>query len=120
MNYSLRKHINNLTLFCLSTILLTPSLSNAGDQHCTSEATTANNIELLVTKENGCVVLACENVLSKNIESALILCHQTEKDYLFCGWRNNKRITDVRLKLIKERHYSVTLKKCAQIKNSKD
>ena len=98
--------------FFLMAAVISPVV-HAGEQKCTSEATAFNKIEIRITSEGGCVVLSCENVLSKNIESALALCHQTEKNYSFCGWQSLKNITNVKLKLVKEGQYSVTLKKCA-------
>lgn len=93
-------------------MLLCTSVATANEQGCIMQAEGAYVSHVQVKEKGGCVVLECTNVAARNIESALAACHQTEKDNLFCGWHDIKRVTKASLEMESPGKYHVTLRKC--------
>jgi hypothetical protein len=44
-------------------------------------------VNFSVHTEGQCTTLSCDVSDARNIESALALCHQVEKDHRLCDWR---------------------------------
>jgi len=79
---------------------------------CVNTVVTDKGIEVGVSDSGKCVKLQCEGVDARNIQSALALCHQTEKDNNYCGWNIPVAIQNVSMKLEDNGRYSVNLIKC--------
>jgi len=101
----------NRIYFVVIVFLLTP-LAYSGDHECVSGMVTYKGIEVTVSRLDSCVKLECEEIDARNIQSALALCHQTEKDHVYCGWNALDSINSVSMKLEENGRYSVDLIKC--------
>jgi len=101
----------NRIYFVIIGFLLIPD-AYSGDHECVRNMVTGKGIEVTISKLDSCVKLKCEEVNARNIQSALALCHQTEKDHIYCGWNTQVSIDNVSMNLEENGRYSVDLVKC--------
>ena len=81
-------------------------------QECTSDGDIQKYGSFSITKENNCVILKCNISGTKNIESALAVCHQVEKDFKLCGWERKKPIKDAVIRVQESGKFNVSIKRC--------
>ena len=98
--------INSILLFWFT------SHSFAKTEECTSKGENLKYGSFSIIEEKSCVTLKCNVSGVKNIESALAVCHQVEKDFKLCGWERNKTIKEAVIRSQDTGNFNVSIKRC--------
>ncbi|WP_157520086.1 hypothetical protein [Microbulbifer agarilyticus] len=96
----------------INVALLVFSATTLAQGNCISEASAHRSVEVKIESSGSCTKLNCTNVKAKNIQAALSICHQTEKDFNFCGWHEKRRIQHVEMFQPKDGVYELSIEKC--------
>ncbi|QKX17749.1 hypothetical protein [Microbulbifer sp. YPW1] len=96
----------------INVALLIFSITALAQANCVSEVTAHRAVEVKIESSGSCTKLNCTNVKARNIQAALAICHQTEKDFNFCGWHEKRRIKHVEMLQPKGGVYEVGIEKC--------
>ncbi|QKX17658.1 hypothetical protein [Microbulbifer sp. YPW1] len=96
----------------INVALLIFSVTTVAQANCISEATAHRSFMVKIESSGSCTKLNCINVKARNIQAALAICHQTEKDFNFCGWHEKRRIKHVEMLQPKDGVYEVSIEKC--------